>query len=405
MLVEAYYIKHYTGRYRFLHDSDTTDSWIDCACGARYGANLPACLNCGTLNAFYEKKKRSRSSKAVIIAAIVIAAIATIFIIFPLVGELENYANNDSNNNPIDRAINILQPQITKPEKLPQEDLIAHALASINSERKKFGLQPVTLSNNQAAQVHAEDVFKTKQISHWTSFGEKPYMTYTRLGGNGSVRQNVAIAGFGPDEYSRCVSTIILCERIDPLSTLDELQHEMIYDDKDCCDNGHRDNILDRNHTHVSIGIAYDAYYLALVQNFEADYGLSTNVDGSKISITGPMPPGAKFDNIVVYYDQLPSKQAYETNKERLSYDAGTLAATVFEPLPRGLRYQQPADYVVIEASRWHDDNNNGGGLDVNFDLAPAIKKDGVYTVYAMFDDAQGKQFSATSHSIFVKIE
>lgn len=403
MHVEAHYIKHYTSRYRFLHDSDTIDSWIDCGCGARYGANLPTCLNCGAPNAFYGEKKCGRSSKTAIIAAIIIAAIAIIFIIPQLVGELGSGANHDDNNNPIDRAINILQPQITKPEKVPQQELIAHALASINSERKKFGLQPVTLSDNQAAQVHAEDVFKTKQISHWTSSGEKPYMTYTRFGGNGSVRQNVAIAGFGPDEYNRCVSTIILCERIDPLSTLDELQHEMIYDDKECCDNGHRDNILDRNHTHVSIGIAYDAYYLALVQNFEADYGLSTNVDGTKVSITGPMPSGAKFDNVVVYYDEPPSKQAYEINKERLSYDAGTLVATVFEPLPRGLRYQQPGDYVVIEANRWHDDIN--GGLDVSFDLAPAMKKDGVYTVYAMFDDAQGKQFSATSHSIFVKIE
>jgi uncharacterized protein YkwD len=286
---------------------------------------------------------------------------------------------------------------------VPQEDLVAHALASINSERKKFGMEPVTLSNNQAAQLHAEDVFKTKQISHWTSSGEKPYMTYTRLGGEGSVRQNVAIAGFGPNEYNRCVSTIILCERIDPLPTMDELLHEMIYNDKECCDNGHRDNILDKNHTHVSIGIAYDQYYLALVQNFEADYGLSTDVEGTKVSIAGPMPAGAKFDNVVVYRDELPSKQAYNANKEKLSYDAGTLAATVFEPLPRGLKYQQPGDYVVIEANRWHNDSNNGGNLDVSFDLAPAMKKDGVYTVYAMFEDAQGEQFSATSHSIFVK--
>jgi hypothetical protein len=103
-----------------------------------------------------------------------------------------------------------------------------------------------------------------------------------------------------------------------------------------------------------------------------------------------------------VYYDGLPDKQAYDANKEKLSYDAGTLVASVFEPLPRGLRYQQPGDYVVIEADRWQDGNNN---LDVSFDLAPAMKKDGVYTVYAMFDDEKGEQFSATSHSIFAKTE
>ncbi|MEO9362770.1 MAG: CAP domain-containing protein [Nitrososphaera sp.] len=305
-------------------------------------------------------------------------------------------------NNPINSAIKILQPQATKPEKVPQEELVAHVLAAINSDRKKFGLEPVTLGDNQAAQLHAEDVFKTKQISHWTTSGEKPYMTYTRLGGKGSVHQNVAIAGFGPDEYGRCVSTVILCERIDPLSTIDELENEMMNNDKKCCDNGHRDNILDRDHTRVSIGIAYDEYYLALVQNFEADYGLSVDVEGTKVSIAGSMPTGAKFDNVLVYYDELPSKQVYDANKEKLSYDAGTLAASVFEPLPRGLKYQQPGDYVVIEADRWQDRNGN---LDVGFDLAPAMKEDGVYTVYAMFDDAEGNQFSATSHSIFAKTE
>lgn len=338
----------------------------------------------------------------------VIAATAAIFIVPQFIGDLgsniEGSGATTSNDNPIvDRVIKILQPQAAKPEKVPQEELVAHALAAINSDRKKFGLEPVKLDgDNQAAQLHAEDVFKTKQISHWMTSGEKPYMTYTRLGGEGSVHQNVAIAGFGPDQYDRCVSTVILCEHIDPISTIDELQKEMMYNDKECCGNGHRDNILDKNHTHVSIGIAYDQYYLAMVQNFEADYGLSTDVEGTTVSITGPMPPGAKFDNVVVYYDELPSKQVYEANKEKLSYDSGTLAATVFEPLPRGLRYQQPGDYVVIEAGRWHSDS---GGLDVSFDLAPVMKKDGVYTVYAMLEDSDGNQFSATSHSIFVKAD
>jgi uncharacterized protein YkwD len=377
-------------------------------CGARYGANLPACPNCGAPNAFYGEKKRGGGNKAGIIAAIVIAAIAVIFIAPQFIEDLAGGGNNNNSagsddDNPVSRAIKILQPQATKPEKVPQEELVAHVLAAINSDRKKFGLEPVKLDNsNQAAQLHAEDVFRTKQISHWTSSGEKPYMTYTRLGGEGSVHQNVAIAGFGPDEYDRCVSTIILCERIDPISTIDELEKEMMYNDKECCDNGHRDNILDRDHTHVSIGIVYDEYYLALVQNFEADYGLFTSVEGTKVSIAGPMPAGAKFDNVVVYYDKLPSKEAYDANKEKLSYDAGTLAATVFEPLPRGLKYQQPGDYVVIEAGRWR---NGNGNLDVSFDLAPAMKEDGVYTVYAMLEDADGEQFSATSHSIFVKAQ
>ena len=72
-----------------------------------------------------------------------------------------------------------------------------YALAKINEDRAKFGLSAVLLSDNKAAQVHSEDVFKTKQISHWMTNGEKPYMTYSRYGGVGDVGQNVDVEGFG----------------------------------------------------------------------------------------------------------------------------------------------------------------------------------------------------------------
>jgi hypothetical protein len=246
--------------------------------------------------------------------------------------------------------------------------------------------------------VHAEDVHRTKQISHWMENGEKPYMTYTRLGGEGSVHQNVAIAGFGPEEYDNCVSTVILCERIDPVDAIDELSYEMVYNDEECCDNGHRENILDPNHTNVSIGISYDQYYIALVQNFEADYSLDVSADGSDVEIEGRAPAGAQLHNIAVYYDPLPTPQAYEDNKDRLAYDAGEFVASVFEPLPFGMQYQQPEDYEVIEADSWME----GRTVDARFDLGPVMSRDGVYTVYATFEDRDGEQFTATSYSIFV---
>ena len=59
--------------------------------------------------------------------------------------------------------------------------------------------------------------------------------------------------------------------------------------------------------------------------------------------------------------------------------------------------YQQSGDHAVIEALSWESD----GELDVRFDMSPAIKEPGVYTLYAMFKRG-GEQFPATSHSIFV---
>ncbi|MER3408368.1 MAG: hypothetical protein C4292_06535, partial [Nitrososphaera sp.] len=266
-----------------------------------------------------------------------------------------------------------------------------------------FGLPPVKLSGNGAAQTHTEDVFATKQISHWTTEGKKPYMVYTEHGGTGSVHQNVAIAGFGPQEHDRCASFSLICEKIVPAEAIKQLEHEMVYNDKECCDDGHRDNILDLHHTHVSIGIAYDDYYLALVQNFENNYGLDMTIDQGYVSITGPLPSGARLEDVAIYYDETPKPSNYVDNIKKKSHDTGELVASVLEPLPPGLRYQQPkgGDSTVIEADSWVKDK--GTKLDIAFDLQPAIKKAGVYTIYVMLKDAQGRQFDATSYSVFVQ--
>jgi hypothetical protein len=63
-----------------------------------------------------------------------------------------------------------------------KEELILYALEKVNKDRVDFGLPPVKLSDNQAAQEHAQDVFETRAISHWMTNGKKPYMTYSRLG-------------------------------------------------------------------------------------------------------------------------------------------------------------------------------------------------------------------------------
>lgn len=365
-----------------------TDEQIYCACGEIYAGNLSTCPRCGSPNG-YSVVKSGRGGKVAAVVGIGVVALA-ILLLLPEIVPL----NQPS---PLQMAVTILQPQQVGPATVPQEELVERALAAINDDRAAFGLPPVQLSANQAAQVHAEDVYASKQISHWLSTGEKPYMTYSRLGGSGSVHQNVAISGFSQDEYDRCVSSFLLCERIDPLDAIEELQHEMMYNDKECCNDGHRENILDPNHTRVSIGIVYDDYYLAFVQNFENDYGLQVEVDGTRVNIAGPIPSGSELQHVVIYYDPLPTAAAYEENKKMLAYGAGELVASVFEPLPPGFHYQQAGDHVVIEARSWESD----GQVDINFDMSQAINEPGVYTLYVTFEKS-GEQFPTTSHSIFV---
>lgn len=376
--------------------SNTTDDdlTINCnICGASYSALTESCPTCGAANPYAGVKSRKGIAKAVVAGVIVLVAVAAVFLILPAI------MSGQRGGSAVDTAVTIFRPPAMSPKIVPQEELVDHALAAINKDRKELGLPQVKLSDNKAAQLHAEDVFKSKQISHWTTAGEKPYMVYTQQSGKGSVHQNVAIAGFGTDQYDRCKSLVLLCEKIDPVKSINELESEMMNNDDKCCANGHRDNILDPHHTSVSIGIAYDDYYLALVQNFENDYGLDVSMDGNYVSIVGPVPQGSKLDHVVIYYDDTPSLASYEANKKMISYSAGDLVASVFEPLPVGMRYQQPSGYLVIEADSWVTQKSQ---LDVGFDLSPVIKKDGVYTIYTTFKDADGKQYDGTSYSVFV---
>lgn len=285
---------------------------------------------------------------------------------------------------------------------MPREELVQHVLNRINKDRADFGLLPVELSSNQAAQIHAEDVFGTRQISHWMTNGEKPYMTYTQYDGEGSVQQNVAIAGFSPEQYDQCVTNVLVkCEEIEPLSTIDQLQYEMMYNDKECCNDGHKNNILNPRHTHVSIGIVYDQYYLALVQNFENNYGLDVDVeDSSEIEISGTLLEG-QLDHIAIYYDEMPTRAAYEQNKDLLSYSAGELVAVIVKPLPPGYYYESLEGYDIIEADRWIEQSDS---VNIGFDLADAVEEDGAYTLFALVKDGE-EVFDATSYSVFVNSE
>ncbi|HVD20722.1 MAG TPA: hypothetical protein VNB95_02135 [Nitrososphaera sp.] len=136
-------------------------------------------------------KKKSAASK---VATSIVVAIVVVSVIILLAPTLSKFVVQQKDN----PAITILQPPSQQPSTVPREELVQYVLDRVNKDRTDMGLLPVKLSSNEASQMHAEDVFRTKQISHWTTNGEKPYMTYTQYDGEGSVQQNVAIAGFSP---------------------------------------------------------------------------------------------------------------------------------------------------------------------------------------------------------------
>jgi uncharacterized protein YkwD len=261
-----------------------------------------------------------------------------------------------------------------------------YALQLINQDRKQNGLGPVVLSPNQAAQAQAENVLGTRQISHWMTDGEKPYMTYTKYGGLGAVEQNVATA---------------LCQgfacTMNPIDQIKTAEYEMMYNDASS-NWGHKDNILDPHHTSVSLGIAYNDNTFVIVQNFEnnyIDFTQPITYNSGVVSFSGILSEG-KIDNIEIDYDSLPTTATYQQNKMATSYTTGTPLAIVDKPLPWGQYYQNTSGYPVIIANTWSD---QGKSVVVSFDASQIITKPGVYDVLVWLD-VNGQTFPATYYSI-----
>lgn len=262
------------------------------------------------------------------------------------------------------------------------------ALDAINGHRTAMGREPVQLSDNTAAQMHAQDVLEQLAISHYMSNGEKPYMTYSMTGGAGYVAQNVAFGGY--DRPWQCGGYVI-CTKIDPATDILAHHNGMMFDDAHA-DWGHRDNILDPYHTHVSLGVAYTDYTLVFVQNFETrriegvgPAGGSANpisLDGAgRITVAGSMDAGLDVHSIDVYYDPLPSTRTYRMHANDMSYGLGDPIAYVYEPHPYGY---VPMGKTIIMADRW---NTSGGTVLIEFDAPAGMSKNGAYTFYVWLTD------------------
>ena len=79
-----------------------------------------------------------------------------------------------------------------------------YMLELINEERENAGVGPVTMGNNFAAQLHAENALDACFGSHWGVDGLKPYMRYSLAGGYQSNGEN----GSGSTTASRHTKAI-----------------------------------------------------------------------------------------------------------------------------------------------------------------------------------------------------
>lgn len=133
----------------------------------------------------------------------------------------------------------------------------------INQDREANGLTTVAWDETaaQTGQLHAEEMVQEKYFSHWNSSGLGPDHRYVLAGGAHAVMENsyaywhIAQNGQGaPTEDWEAI--IVQAEQTLMNSP------------------GHRANILNPAHTHVGIGMAYDAAtgHFRLTQEFVNQY-------------------------------------------------------------------------------------------------------------------------------------
>ncbi len=161
----------------------------------------------------------------------------------------------------------------------------------------------MTLGTNGAAQVHADNLVKFCVFSHWGVDGTKPYMRYSLAGGFQCNQENVYGLGLCVPELTNVTDMVGNVA----VNIHKAMSGWMLSE-------GHRENILDQWHEKVNIGIAWDAYSLAIVQHFEDFHvamGEPPSIVGGFLSLSGQVRSADILEGlnpiIVIYYDPPPS--------------------------------------------------------------------------------------------------
>jgi len=287
-------------------------------------------------------------------------------------------------------------PQIGSQISYPSDysTLANYTLSLINSERQSFGLSSVSLSQIQSAQQHADSMLYYGYFSHWDTQGYKPYMRYTLLGGSGYVEENIA------EETSS--AQFISTPQVE--DAIRFLENQMLYNDSACCQNGHRDNILNPYHNRVSIGIAYSLGRLYFVEDFETAYTSSFQtplLENGIITLQGNTSEYLSPTQIGIFYDPLPKAISAYTLNQNYSrpYGQGQFIGGVLPPCIAFCEHFTSG--ATVYASSWFVGPSS---IDISFSLAQFVQErgSGVYTLY-LVQQPQGEPAEyLTSVSIFI---
>ena len=213
----------------------------------------------------------------------------------------------------------------TEPPRLRNQAEKRHMLELVNQARAKNGVPPVVMGNNNAAQIHAENLLRDCVLSHWGTDGLKPYMRYTLAGGYQTNAENALT-------HNECgLADTLLQWNYEPMEMM-----------RDAVDGwmespGHRETMLDPSYSRVNIGLAWDRNTFKAVQHFEGNYvnlTLLPTIQDGELILEGRLEEEYEFDGIsplkaFIVYDPQPRRLTRGQLAQTSCYSHGEVVATV----------------------------------------------------------------------------
>lgn len=182
-------------------------------------------------------------------------------------------------------------------------------LNAINRDRSVAGLSPMQWDPTAelSGQLHAADMLTNGYFSHWNLDGLGPEHRYSLVGGTDAVFENLYTYSY---RYSD--------GRAAPVSNWEDVISEAQQSLMDSP--GHRRNILDPFHTHVGIGIVYDADLgeMRLAQEFvnhwsSIDQLPNEMITSDSIVFQGVLSQGADKPLLNLAYQPFPTTFSFDT--------------------------------------------------------------------------------------------
>lgn len=238
-------------------------------------------------------------------------------------------------------------------------------LGMINEEREVEKVAPVALDElaTEVATKHAWDLVRGKFTGHWGSDGLKPYHRYAFAGGTEATAENVSAADntWSMKEQDLKQDTAYL--------------HLRLYQEKPPND-GHRQTILNPEHTHVGIAVVVHELRLRLVELFISRYVDVKPVvpeakPGATVSFAGKIRVTPyRFNNLEVHYEPIPTPPSPEMLRSPGPYSLPKEARKLLPKLPQPFIYPD-GTFGVVEV--------NGPNFSVPVKLYKSTP--GIYTI------------------------